>query len=405
MKKFLPYTIAAVAFIALLLLMIGAARNRPKVFDDRISMRQRDKIPYGYYAAYNLLPSLFPKAIISTNRKPPGNWQWISSTKSNQVVILTGVSFNADEEECEELLQFAKKENQVFIITHYLSSDARAFFLHRSEIYDDDGIFTGNLDSLQVQLSQPRFRGEQHEYPGRRFASYFSAVDTSRTVVLGKNERGYPNFIQFKAGKGNIYLHLAPLAFSNYFILHEDNIQYFEKALSVLPRNSSRILWNEYYMVKPQQYPKDNQPSWLHILFRYPPLKWGLLTAFATLLLFVLLEMRRRQRSIPVIPTPKNESLDFVQTIGRLYYDKGDHYDLVKKMTNYFLDYVRSHYSLNTGHIDEGFIQALHAKTAYPVSELKEIFDFIHYSERTKTISEQQLSQFYFQLEKFYQST
>ncbi|MBD0294290.1 MAG: hypothetical protein ICV84_03670, partial [Flavisolibacter sp.] len=189
------------------------------------------------------------------------------------------------------------------------------------------------------------------------------------------------------------------------FILHEDNIQYFEKALSVLPRNSSRILWNEYYMVKPQQYPKDNQPSWLHILFRYPPLKWGLLTAFATLLLFVLLEMRRRQRSIPVIPTPKNESLDFVQTIGRLYYDKGDHYDLVKKMTNYFLDYVRSHYSLNTGHIDEGFIQALHAKTAYPVSELKEIFDFIHYSERTKTISEQQLSQFYFQLEKFYQST
>ena len=60
----------------------------------------------------------------------------------------------------------------------------------------------------------------------------------------------------------------------------------------------------------------EKKKSWISVLFSYPALKAALLTAIFTLLLYVLLGMRRKQRYIPVLTKPKNDSLDFVKTIG-----------------------------------------------------------------------------------------
>lgn len=406
MNRFFPYIIAVVAFAALAVLLVSGINDLPKKLNERITLRQSDKIPYGYYAAYKLLPNLFPSASVTTNKKSPEKWI-AESDSANQAVVLVGIRFNADSYELEQIRDFVKRGNHVFVIARYLSHDARSFFQFDDdhEFFDDDGLFSGQMDTLQVQLNYPRFSASPYEYPGRRFAGYVSSTDPVRSVVLGKNERNYPNFIQYKIGNGSLYLHVAPLAFSNYFILHKKNIGYFEKAFSVLPPGVKKILWNEYYLIKPMSYPRESQRSWLHVLFRYPAFKWGFLTALATLLLFVLLEIRRRQRMIPVVASPRNESLDFVKTIGRLYYDKGDHRDLARKMANYFLEHVRSRYKIGTQALNEEFVQTLHTKSGYPAEAVKSIADFIHYLETNGGIDEQQLLRFYQQLENFYQNT
>ena len=117
------------------------------------------------------------------------------------------------------------------------------------------------------------------------------------------------------------------------------------------------------------------------------------------------LEARRKQRIIPEIKKPANDSMDFVKTIGRLYYDKSDHKNLVKKMSAYFLDYVRSRYKLSTHTVDEDFINAVHNKTSYPVTEIRSIVRFIQFADTAPAISESQLSEFHTQLELFYQNT
>ena len=156
-------------------------------------------------------------------------------------------------------------------------------------------------------------------------------------------------------------------------------------------------------MQKTEQ-PDEKEPNWLSVLMKYEAFRWALWTAIITLLLYVLMEMRRKQRVIPALQQPKNESLDFVRTIGQLYYDRRDHADLAHKMGTYFLDYVRSQYKISTNTLDESFIQALHIKTGYPVIEIKNIIGFIGLVE-TNTIDEQQLNHFYNQLESFYQNT
>ncbi len=97
--------------------------------------------------------------------------------------------------------------------------------------------------------------------------------------------------------------------------------------------------------------------------------------------------------------------MDFVQTIGRLYYDKKDHTDLAKKMGVYFLDDIRNRYKLSADTLDEGFINALHVKTGYDIHKIKNILDFIQHIERNDLINEQELADFHNQLESFYQKT
>jgi hypothetical protein len=178
--------------------------------------------------------------------------------------------------------------------------------------------------------------------------------------------------------------------------------------LSLISHNKKTVVWDEYYLYKKYSYERrsaDNDEegnSWLKALFSYRALKWALLTAIFTLLLYVLMEMRRKQRYIPVITKPRNDSLDFVKTIGRLYYDKGDHKNLCRKMAAYFLEHVRNRYKLKTTALNEEFITNLQVKTGIDETEIRSVVFFIRDMESAPVIGDHQLHYFHKQLESFY---
>ena len=244
---------------------------------------------------------------------------------------------------------------------------------------------------------------EIYIYPGKRYESSFAELDTARTIVLGRSQYGGPDFIQMNKGKGKVIFHLAPLAFSNYFILHKNNHKYFEQAISLIPADVDKILWNEYYLFKPRE--NEEEPSWLRVLLKHNEFRWGFLTALAALFFYVLLNMRRRQRLIPTITRPKNESLEFVKTMGRLYYQRRDHLNLARKMGAHFRDHVRARYNLVTVEMEENFIISLQKKSGYPEADLKQIVEFITFLDTAPAISERQLVAFQKKLESFYEKT
>jgi hypothetical protein len=106
---------------------------------------------------------------------------------------------------------------------------------------------------------------------------------------------------------------------------------------------------------------------------------------------------------IPATKKPKNDSLDFVETIGRLYYDRRDHKDLAMKMTTYFLDDVRNRFKIPTSVIDDSFNHALLAKTGYPADRLEDLMAMLHYVRTEPAVSEETLFRYHKQLEHFYQ--
>jgi hypothetical protein len=405
MKKYGAYIIAALVIVVFGSLIIANNKRQKRRMDERITLRQTDKIPYGTSAAKSLLPSLFPHASIYFNKAYPAYWDSIDIDGSNQAVILLSDNFNADEDELSRLISFVREGNYVFIVAKSLSYDAIGYFNFSYNENTLAQLMNSSDDSLRIKLEKPFFASDKlFVYPGKKYESSLYSIDTSHTKVLGRSEEGQPNFVQLNAGKGSVFIHVAPLAFSNYFILHKHNIEYYQNALSVIPASVRKVLWNEYYLVKPRNN-DEKEPNWLGVLMKQPSFKWGLITGIVTLLLFVLLGMRRRQRMIPAYQRPKNDSLDFVKTLGRLYYDKKDHKDLAKKMSTYFLDHVRSRYKLSTHLLDEAFVRNLHYKSGYPVEELNQMAGFINYLDHAPAISEGQLSDFHKQVELFYQNT
>jgi hypothetical protein len=406
MRKNLPYIILFVVVLLLGVIIVSGSRHRPRRMDEHITLRQRDQIPYGTAATKSLLTNLFPRTAVSFDTHAPGEWTSIIPTSYNQAVVLVCDYFNADRSELYELLQFIQNGNYVFLMARSFSNDAQQYFGFN---YSQNGLnyYTAIMeDSLTTKLESPPFSSaSSFVYPGINYSSWFYSLDTARTIVLGRDEANRPNFIQMRRGSGALFIHAAPLAFSNYFILHKDNIHFFEKAFSLIPPNVDKLVWNEYYLTKPSRSRGNDEPGWLKVLFRYPPFKWGLLTILATLFLMVLLGMRRQQRMIPVHQKPRNDSLDFVKTMGRLYHERRDHQNLAKKMSVYFLEHVRSTFKLPTQELDETFTKALLFKSGHPEEQVREIVAFTRYLQSGEPVTEENLIRYHKLLELFYQNT
>lgn len=413
MKKNAPYIIITLAISALLFLFVNNSKNKQRKLDERVTLKRQDKIPYGTYAAFNSMPYIFPKAAIFVSRQVPGYWDSLSYYDSKQAYIVVTKRFDADEDEMDKMIAFAQKGNDVFICAQYFSAAADRLLKCGSSSFDFSILSVDDLKSeMKTYLLAPPYeKKSSYTYPGRTFNSYFSSIDSFTTDILGKDETDRPVFIHLRTGKGNFFVHLEPLVFSNYFLLHKDNMDYFEKVMSVLNPETKRIVWDEYYLLKPRQNNQKQKKGWFNVLMNMKnedgkkSFNASFWLAIVLLLLYVLMEMRRRQRPIPLIKKPKNESLDFVKTIGRLYYDKGDHHNLCKKMSAYFLEHVRNKYKLSTGKLDDEFTRSLQYKSGAEEAEIRKIISFINFIETTPVVSETQLTGFYKQLEFFYQNT
>lgn len=411
MKKIIPYLLAAVLAGAILALYVTGNRNRRKQLDERVTLRRQDKIPYATYVAFNNLKHLFPAAKVRVSRQEPGYWDSVSMYDSKQAYIAITDRFSADEAEMKKLIAFARAGNDVFISARYVSSAADQLLQCASSAFEQAYTLVPEPEEeVRLSLSTPPFTDTIHyQYPGRSYYSYFSHVDTSITQVLGYDQSGRPDFIRLRTGMGNFFVHLEPLAFSNYFLLHERNMSYYTKALSVIDTGVTRIVWDEYYLYKKKETGHQKKKGWLAVLMSMKnaegeyPFRAAFWLLLLLLLLYVLMEMRRRQRYIPVLKKPRNDSLDFVKTIGRLYYDKSDHLNLSRKMAAYFLEHVRSRYKLSTGLLNEEFTRNLHFKSGVSETEIAEITGFIKYLDQAGGLSEKQLLLFHKQLESFYQ--
>lgn len=417
MKKFLPYLFAALILTGIIFLFSTGKSKKEKQLNEKITLRKADKIPYGTYVAYKGLSYLFPNASVFPSKDEPGFWDSLSNYDNKQAYIVIADHFSADDDEMRRLVKFAKNGNDVFISAKTVSDDVtdvlgcRTMDLSDPIFTEDEGVVTARDDSLSISLQKPFFPADSiFYYPGRNFSSSFTRTDKDITNELGKGGAGVTNFIHLKAGKGNFYLHLAPLAFSNYFLLHKNNIQYYEMVMSVIDPTVTKIAWDEYYMSKGERRRNNNRnKGWFTVLMNTKndagdkPFRAAFWILILLLLLYVLLEMRRKQRFIPVVAKPRNDSLEFVKTIGRLYYDKANHKNLSRKMAAYFQEHVRAKYKLPTSNMDEDFIRALQYKSGVPDYEIRGVVSFIKYLDDAPAISDKQLSEFHKQLETFYQ--
>ena len=101
------------------------------------------------------------------------------------------------------------------------------------------------------------------------------------------------------------------------------------------------VRWDEYF-----RHPRYKEFSAFDFLMKNRAFRWALWLLIALFALIFLFESKRKQRQVPIIPPLRNSSVEFVRTIGRLYYQQKNNRNLADKMIVFFMEQVRSKYRL-----------------------------------------------------------
>src|SRR5690606_14822784 len=183
----------------------------------------------------------------------------------------------------------------------------------------------------------------------------------------------------------NFYLHSQPAVFTNYHLLKNDNYRYAENILSYLPENETI-----YWFTKGQQGEVINQ-SPLRFIASQPALRYAWYILLFTGLIFVIFNIKRKQRIVPVITPLQNTTVDFTKTIANLYYQEQNHQTIMDKKISYFLDKIRTKYMMDTHHLEESFIKKLQLKSGKNQEDIERVVDLINQFRKEGSSSEQNL--------------
>ena len=388
---------------------------KPKPVDWAPTFSNKDKIPYGCELLYKVLPNIFPNQKISDEKVPIFSKKRTVKLppKSNYLYVFS--YFRVDSLSLVKLLDYVQKGNSVFIASeNFFGLDDT---LHFQTSYVKDLAIN---DSASINFINPTIRKlSNYKYQNQAADTYFDIKDSTKNrklfTILGKNSKGFPNFIRVNFGKGMFFLNSVPMAFTNFYMVKNDNADYAFKALSYLPEQP--IFWDEYVnkmsigksvksisKSREAKGQEDVQESPFKFIVSQPALKWAYFITLSALLIYLIFEGKRRQRIIPIMEIPKNTSLQFVETIGSLYYNQKDHKTIAEKKITHFLAYIRTKFYLKTTEIDQEFKTDLSNKSGISLREINDLFDYISFVQNNNYIAENQLVILNEQVENFYKN-
>lgn len=388
------YKIFIGVFIGLIVLYIIGQFYKPHEFDWTVSLQKNSEEPYGSSILFDELHFLFPEKNINTQQIPIYN-TLDNKEFSNAAYILLEPELNLKTTDINELLKFVQEGNTAFLSAVSFGKQF-ADSLHIEVATDFDFM---PKDSSGVKFTNPALKNLNGFYfEHSTFSNYFKKIPSGDTAnLLGMNMKNKPNFIRLNIGKGKMYLHISPICFTNYFMLKANNAAYTSTALSYIDKNTATIFWDEYYKSG-----REGASTPFRFFLSNEFLKWALWLSVIALLVYVFIEIKRKQRIIPIMDPLRNTSLDFVQTVSTVYLSKNDHTAIAKKKVQYWLEYIRKKYFLPTQHIDEDFIKRLNKKSAIDEILIRSICKMVIIVESNDTISQDELIHLSNNIDEFY---
>ena len=367
MKQEYKYALYLVGALSLLVLIEYVA---PKPVDWAFTLMRRDKIPYGTYVLNALLDDIFPNQTVTHSRSTLYELDSESLSDANLLVLAT--QFSSDSLDARVLLHHAERGGHALIAANFYYG-----VLADTLNLDVDTRVLPSLSDTSPNDSLPEQPYDQ---------TYFTSYDTARTTVLAYDEDDHPILLRARWGEGALILSSTPYHFTNYHLLREGAASITARTLSFLPVRD--VYWTEYY-----QTGRMEATTPLRYVLSQPPLRWALYLILAGLILFMLLESKRKQRAIPVVNPLTNTTLEFVDTISNLFLRTRDHRNIAQKRIRYFLEALRTRYRLDTSTVDEAFKHRLQHKSGREETEVDALLSSIRHAQQQDTLSAEELVQ------------
>ncbi len=371
------------------------------------SFSQKYDWPFGNYILFNELESIFPDSEIEVAEKLLYNLsEERSFTQTNYLVI--SESYRIDSIEYNTLIDYVGKGNHAMLIAKSIDSkimDTLNIKITDDYAFDFSNISAVNALQVDVDFYDNKMKGDSSysikvSRNIKRFEIKNDTINKTNPQKLAWSDHDeHHSFVRIPFGEGCFYLHSMPYVFTNYHMVHENTSEYISKCLSYLPNQT--LLWDEYH--KPTR--ALEKKSILHVFLDDRAMKWAYWIGLGSLILFIIFNAKRRQRIIPVLEEKKNESADFVRTVGALYYNNADHLDIGLKKIKILREYLTRKYHMADISFLEDDIKTVVNKTTHTESFVKELFQEIKVFEQRRIASEEQLTSLVKLINEFYKAS
>lgn len=385
-------------FFGTAILFAGCGKKNP-LPDLRETYAATDTKPFGGKIAFSILQNSFPDNYVQST-KLAFEQGVLSYSDTAAVYFCLARNFYTKPAEADAILDYVYHGNSFFLS----AANIDTILLHRifckveagqpvnqqGSYYENTGVkLIDDLDS------------SAHGYFYKPFSSYFSELNKNYYRTIGYNGNMQPNCTVFFWGKGKLFLHTDPRAFSNYFLLKNDNYLYMQRLLQLMPPEPEHVYWNDYYYRKNRR-ATESSFSTMDEILKYPSFSGAFWLALFLLIMYVLFGMKRRQRMIRQLQPNDNSSVIFAETIARLYLQKKDNKNIAEKMITYFSEYIRTNYFLYANAGSDDFIQALSRKSGVSLEKTISLYRAIDHANQAGKLDDYQLLSLNEQIQQFY---
>ena len=410
---------------ALLILAIFLVFRSNNHFNWNENYEEDNKMPYGSFVVYNLLQEYFPNRPFHEVTKSIYTELSDTSDHSGNYVFI-GEGMYLDSIDVEQLLSFVSGGNNAFIASksipydlmfHLYYEECNDYFwddyVHRQDTSVKLNILHSNLKDQYGFEYKYLYKGKAKNYQWQYIDSIYFCKEDYSFIELGTINDGYINFAKKKYGKGAFYLHTNPIAFTNIQLLDNQGLAYANKVFSHL--SEGPLYWDKFSRVPESISRRRNQMAYnderrlptegpLSFILKQESLAWAWYLALVFGLLYLVFRAKRKQRIIPVLEGNTNTSLEFISTIGRLYFLQNDHKKLCLQKMRLFLSYIRERYHMQSKQIDETFVKNLSMRSEVPENVISKIALYYKNIKSGTFVSEKTLVDFHLEMDKFYKN-
>lgn len=387
---------------ALLIVILTGCSTKEKLPSLRETYGAKEKKPFGGFVAHRMISNCFPNQEVEIVKQSFKSGMK-SNTDTGAFYCSISSHFFTNEDEVEQMLDYVYRGNVILLASAYMDTVLmNKLFCGVGKSDFSNFAIPALLQETSIALIEEAYtQPGTYSYFYLPFNSFFSTLNDRYCRIIGTNAEGNPNCIVFFWGKGKLFLHTEPRAFSNYFLLTKDNHKYFQQLLQLMPVSPEHIYWNEYY-AKQSQPQQANNFSGFSEIKKHPPLLLATWLLAGLLLVYILFGGKRRQRIIRESTPNKNSSLEFTESIARLYLLRKDNRSIAEKMISHFNEHIRSHYFITTAPGTVVFLESLSRKTGISLERTTKLYQEIALAGAPGNFSDQQLLSLHEHIQEFY---
>lgn len=419
MRLTLTFRMVSLLLLGLIGLLYGLSLlGNPEGNVWRKSWSGDDQQAFGAELLRDMVSELMaPAVVLPTKRSPEKVMNAREVLGSEQsAYVFVNETFDPMPADWDELLHFVALGNSVWISASAISQEVgQALGIALRDIDLENREWLASDDSLTLYFTRKDWPSQAFHIPVRHVRRIevietvteedweeeelenesYAFSQPSQVEILARTQGGQPLSLKITYGKGAFFLSAFPVFITNYGLLDPTYEPLVAGLFSVLPNNTQVVFWDEWIKVgNPRHRSPDrsssSQSPWSFI-WKEEALRMALILASAGLLLLGIFQTGRVQRIIPEYPPLPNMTLDFVDTVGRLYFQQQNHSQLARKRILLFKQRLHDRYFLPEDWGSAAFVRLLAAKSGLEPRFVQQLIQQILSVEKREELSEAEL--------------